>query len=144
MDQNLRSAIFSAVEKEPFAKTMGIELVELSEGCSKVTMRLLSESMDNLFSRAHGGAVFALIDEAFETACQTHGTVAVALNVSTTYVKSPEPGAFLTATATETSCTKRTASYDIKVTEDGGGLIAICQALAFRTGKPLPFFDKAD
>lgn len=140
MDQNLRSAIFSAVEKEPFAKAMGLKLVELSEGCSTVTMRLLPESMDNLFSRAHGGAVFALIDEAFETACQTHGTVAVALNVSTTYVKSPEPGAFLTATARETSLTKRTASYEIRVTEDGGGLIAICQALAFRTGKPLPFY----
>ncbi|MBI5843088.1 MAG: hotdog fold thioesterase [Deltaproteobacteria bacterium] len=144
MDQNLRSAIFSAVEKEPFAKTMGLRLVELSEGCSTVAMLLKPESMDNLFSRAHGGAVFALIDEAFETACQTHGTVAVALNVSTTYVKSPEPGANLTATAKETSLTKRTASYEIRVTEDGGGLIAICQALAFRTGKPLPFFEKAE
>ena len=38
--------------------------------------------------------------------------------------------------------TKKTASYDIRVTEKGGGkLIATCNALAFRTGKPIPFLD---
>jgi acyl-CoA thioesterase len=35
--------------------------------------------------------------------------------------------------------TKRTASYDIKVGNADGELIAVCQALAFRTGKPIPF-----
>jgi acyl-CoA thioesterase len=39
------------------------------------------------------------------------------------------------------NATKKTASYDIRVTEKGGKLIATCQALAFRTGKPIPFLD---
>jgi acyl-CoA thioesterase len=35
--------------------------------------------------------------------------------------------------------TKRTATYDIRVGDADGRLIAVCQALAFRTGKPIPF-----
>jgi acyl-CoA thioesterase len=38
--------------------------------------------------------------------------------------------------------TKRTANYEIRVTDGEGRLIATCQALAYRTGKPLPFLDR--
>jgi acyl-CoA thioesterase len=65
--------------------------------------------------------------------------VTVALNVSVNYVMSPESGARLRAEAREVSSTKRTASYDIRVSDREGRLIATCQALAYRTGKPLPF-----
>jgi uncharacterized protein (TIGR00369 family) len=82
---------------------------------------------------------FALIDEAFETAGQTDGTIAVALNVNVTYVSSPQPGVRLRAEAKQASQTKKTASYDIKVTDQNGILIATCSALAYRTGKPIPF-----
>ena len=92
--------------------------------------------MDNIYSRAHGGAVFGLIDEAFETAGQTEGTIAVALNVNITYVASPQPGVILKAEAKRVSQTKKTAGYEIKVTDEEGRLIATCQALAYRTGKP--------
>jgi acyl-CoA thioesterase len=83
--------------------------------------------------------VFGLIDEAFETAAQTGGTVAVAMNVNVTYIASPEPGTRLWAEARRIAQTKRTATYDIRVGDSHGRLIAVCQALAFRTGKPIPF-----
>ena len=139
MDRKIREAILQGVEREPFARTMNIELVELEEGFSAVEMTYEPETMDNLFSRAHGGAIFSLIDEAFETVCQTCGAVTVALNVSVTYVASPKGRARLRAEAREISSTKQTASYDIRVSDQEGRLIAFCQALAFRTGKPLPF-----
>ena len=139
MDRKIREAILQGVKREPFARTMNIELVELEEGFSAVEMNYEPETMDNLFSRAHGGAIFSLIDEAFETVCQTCGAVTVALNVSVTYVASPKDRARLRAEAREISSTKQTASYDIRVSDQDGRLIAFCQALAFRTGKPLPF-----
>jgi acyl-CoA thioesterase len=114
-------------------------LVELELGYSHVEMVYDPEAMDNIYQRTHGGAIYGLIDEAFETACQTHGTIAVALNVNVTYVASPSPKARLRAIAEEVSLTKKTASYAIKVTANGEQLIATCQALAFRTGKPLPW-----
>jgi acyl-CoA thioesterase len=139
MDQQIKNAIFNAVENEPFAKAMKIRLVELALGFSTVEMIYDPTHMNNIYARAHGGALFALIDEAFETASQTDGTIAVALNVNVTYVSSPEPGARLQSVAKRVSQTKKTASYDIRVTDGRDNLIATCSALAYRTGKPIPF-----
>ncbi|MBJ6724993.1 PaaI family thioesterase [Geomesophilobacter sediminis] len=139
MDEKIREAIFREVRQEPFAQALGIELVDLQDGFSAVEMTYVPERMNNLFARAHGGAIFGLIDEAFETVCQTIGRVTVALNVSVNYVATPEPGARLRAEARELTGTKRTASYDIRVTDDRGETIALCQALAYRTDKTLPF-----
>ena len=141
MDQTVKAAIFEAVKKEPFARALQMQLVDLEDGYSLVHMIYEPEKMNNIYARAHGGALYSLIDEAFETAGQTDGTIAVALNVNVTYVSSPEPGQRLQAEARRVSQTRKTASYDIKVTDNNGQVIALCQALAFRTGKaiPIPF-----
>jgi len=135
----VREAIQQAVKREPFAQSLEMELVELEDGYSVVRMVYDPDKMDNIYSRAHGGAVFGLIDEAFETAGQTGGTIAVALNVNITYIASPQPGVVLEARARRVSQTKKTAVYEIKVTDRDDSLIATCQALAYRTGKPIPF-----
>ncbi len=141
MDKSVRKAIVQAVTREPFAQAMNMELVELKDGYSAVRMVNDPDTMNNIYDRTHGGAVFGLIDEAFETAGQTDGTVAVALNVNVTYVSSPEPGVQLRAEARRVSRTKKTANYDIKVTDQNGRIVSLCQALAFRTGKPIPFLE---
>ena len=139
MEPAVRKALYDAVQKEPFAQAMKMQLVELEFGYAAVEMVYDPKAMNNIYERAHGGAIFGLIDEAFEAACQTDGTVAVALNVNVTYVSSPQAGLCLRAEARELCRTKKTASYDIKVTDKNGQLIATCQALAYRTGKPIPF-----
>jgi acyl-CoA thioesterase len=80
MDTRVKEAIFRKVEKGPFAQKFGIRLIDLNEGYSKVEMKFTPD-MENILGAAHGGALFALIDEAFETASNSHGTVAVALNM---------------------------------------------------------------
>ena len=142
MDKKLKKAIFNAVANEPFAQKMGMKLVDLKLEYSKVEMDYLPESMDNIYQRAHGGAIYSLIDEAFETSCQTHGTVAVALNISVSYTASPKPGARLTAESKEITRSKKIAHYDISVTDQDGNLIATAKTIAYRTGKPIPFYDK--
>ncbi len=139
MDPRVRQAIYHAVETEPFARALNMELIELELGYSAVEMIYDPSTMNNIYDRAHGGAIFGLIDEAFEAACQTEGTIAVALNVNVTYVSSPRAGKRLRAEARQVSRTKKTASFDIKVSEKDGPLIATCQALAYHTGKPIPF-----
>jgi len=139
MDPKIKKAIETAVKQEALAQTFKIDLVELETGRSVVAMDYLPETMSNIYDRAHGGAIYTLIDEAFETAGQTHGTIAVALNVNVTYIASPPDGARLHAEAREISRTKKTAVYDIKVWGPDKQAIATCQALAYRTGKPIPF-----
>jgi acyl-CoA thioesterase len=141
MDDKVKEAIFSQVEKEPFAKKFGLKLIDLGEGYSRVEMRF-TRDMENIFGMAHGGALFALIDEAFETASNSHGTVAVALNMNITYLSSPSPRSRLIAEAKESNRTPKTALYDIKVSDDQNNLIASCQALVYRKGTPLPFLER--
>lgn len=138
MDEKTRQAIFARVESEPFAQKFGIRLLELKSGYSSVEMNFTPD-MENIFGMAHGGAIFALIDTAFETACNSHGTMAVALNVSVNYLAAASPGVKLFAEAREVNLTRKTGNYEITVREETGQLIAICQALAYRKGIPLPF-----
>jgi acyl-CoA thioesterase len=138
MDEKVKAAIFRQVGKEPFARKFALRLVDLDVGYSKVEMNF-TQDMENIFGMAHGGALFALIDEAFETAANSHGTVAVALNMNITYIAAPSRGSRLIAEAKEFNRTNRTGVYDIKTTDDQGRLIASCQALVYRKGDPLPF-----
>ncbi|MEW5909790.1 MAG: PaaI family thioesterase [Thermodesulfobacteriota bacterium] len=139
MDEPVKKAILERVKTEPFAQALGMELVELDSGFSAVEMTYEPARMNNFYNRAHGGAVFALIDEAFETVGQTDGTIGVALNVNVTYISSPDPGTCLRAEARIVAQTKKTATYTITVTQKDDRLIASCQALLYKTGKPIPF-----
>ncbi len=139
MDQKVREAITNAIKRETFAQALNMKLVDLDDGYSVVEMVYTPENMNNMYDRAHGGALFGLMDEAFEAASQTKGTIAVALNVNITYVISPQPGCLLRAEAKRVSETKKTASFDIKITDPDNNMIATCQALVYQTGKPIPF-----
>ena len=139
MEQRVREAIANAIKRETFAQALNMKLVDLDDGYSVVEMVYTPENMNNMYDRAHGGALFGLIDEAFEAASQTKGTIAVALNVNITYVTSPQPGSLLRAEAKRVSETKKTASFDIKITDQDENMIATCQALVYQTGKPIPF-----
>jgi acyl-CoA thioesterase len=120
MDPKIKDAMRRQVEKEPFAKKLGLKLIDVDEGYALVEMKSTKE-MENIFQMIHGGAIFTLIDEAFEISCNSHGTVAVALNVNITYHKAPSPESTLK--------------------DEKENLIASCQALAYRKGDKLPFLE---
>lgn len=138
MDDEVINAIRQRVGSEPYARKLGLRLLQLGPGYALVEMNL-RDDMANIFGMAHGGAIFSLIDEAFEISCNTYGTVAVALNVTVTYHKPPAKGGTLRAESREIYRSKRTAAYEIKVTEGDDSLIASCQALAYRKEEKLPF-----
>jgi acyl-CoA thioesterase len=141
MDEIVKQAIFHQIEKEPYARNLGLKLLQLQEGFARVEMSFTGE-LENIFGMAHGGAIFSLMDAAFEVASNSHGTMAVALNMNVNYLASPAKGALLTAEAREIHRTRRTATYDIRATDDTGKLLATCQALVYRLDKPLPFLEK--
>ena len=142
MEQRIKEAMQRQVEREPFAKKLGLRLIDVDEGYALVEMKC-TEEMENIFQMTHGGAIFTLIDEAFEISCNSHGTVAVALNVNITYHKAPAPNSTLRAESKEVAKTRRTGNYYITVKDDKDHLIASCQALAYRMGDKLPFMETA-
>jgi acyl-CoA thioesterase len=137
MEEDKKARYFRRVAEEPFARLLDIRLKDVAEGYALVEMEYTA-AMDNIYSNAHGGAIFSLIDEAFEISSNSHDRVSVALNMNVTYMKAPKKGDILTAESRETHRTKRTASYYITVRDDEG-LIAVCQALVYRKDQPIPF-----
>ena len=138
MDQKLCDDLVLRSRSGLYGKMLGIEVVKIDAGYALVRMSLRPE-LENIFGVTHGGALFSLIDEAFQLASNSHGIWAVALNVSITYMAVPKPNTVLEARAEELNRTKRTASYYCDVREkEGGRLIATAQALAYRTGKEIP------
>jgi len=137
-DKKDMDAIRQRVAREPYARKMGLKLLRLEPGYALVEMGLDRE-MANIFDMTHGGAIFSLIDEAFEISCNSHGTVAVALSMTVTYHNPPTKAGVLRAESKEIYRSRKTATYDIKVTENENILIASCQALAYRKQEKLPF-----
>src|SRR4030067_639609 len=130
--------ITQRVAEEPFARLLGMQLKDIGPGPSIVEMVFRPE-MENIHNMAHGGAIFALIDEAFETASNSHGTVAVALNMNITHISAPPVGPPRRAEQKGLPPPRRTASYLITVIDDQQNLVATCQALVYRKDEKLPF-----
>lgn len=142
MNERKKNAYFKQVGNEPFANLLGISLKDVAEGYALCEMKYTGD-MDNIYRNAHGGAIFGLIDEAFEISSNSHDNVAVALNMNVTYMKPPKKGSLLTAESRETHRTKRTASYYITVRE-GEDMIAVCQALVYRKSDAIPFLEEKE
>jgi len=138
MEKEVIEAIKRRVANEPYARKLGLTLLKVELGYALVEMAL-SDDMKNIFHMTHGGAIFSLIDEAFEISCNTYGTMAVALSMTITYHRSPTEGGVLRAESREVYRSAKTATYDIKVTEGDYTLIASCLALAYRKKERLPF-----
>ena len=135
-------------EKEPYPKLLGIEVLEIKPGYARVSMQF-KPGMQNIFGMLHGGAVFSLLDEAFQLACNARGEVAVAQQVNTYFLAAANPGAYLIAEAKELNATRKTALYEILVFEaslDGqlGRKLASAQAMAYRKGGELPFDESGE
>jgi acyl-CoA thioesterase len=120
-------ALFS---RDRFAKLNGIELVEVGEG--RATARMVVEDRHlNGVDVAQGGAIFTLADLAFAAACNSHGTIAVAINVSISFVQAARPGV-LTAEATEVAMNPKLSSCTVHVKDGAGSLVAVFQGMAYR------------
>ena len=140
METAIIRAIRDRVEHEGYARKLGMQLTALEPGHAIVEMGPQDDT-GNIFGMTHGGAIFSLMDEAFQVSCNSYGTIAVALHVSATYHLSPERNATLRAESTEIHRSNKTSTYDIRVTDDEGNLIASCIALAYRKKAKLPFLE---
>ncbi len=131
-------ALEEQFRKEPYAHIFGIEIVELTPGRALVKMET-TQRMNNIFNMIHGAAIYSLVDAAFELTVNSHGTVAVALSVNMSYLNAAAPGEVLLAEGREVNRSPRISTCEIRVTGEGGRLVATCQALAYRKKDPLPF-----
>jgi len=118
------------LENDRFAKHLGIEMLEYGQGRAKARMEVKQHHL-NSAGMLHGGAIFALADAVFSAASNSHGTLAVAINVSISYFKAVKSGVLI-AEADEASINPRLATYSITVIDDKGNKIALFQGTVYR------------
>lgn len=126
-------AFFSTEDK--FARHAGIELVDAGLGWAKASMKIEAFHFNGA-GTVHGGAIFTLADFAFAVASNSHGTIAMGINTSMSFVKAALKGT-LYAEATEVSRNAKLASYSVTITDDIGDVVAIFQGMAYRKKEPI-------
>ena len=127
--------ILQLLDKDRFARLTGIELLEVSEGKAKARLKISDQHLNGV-GIAHGGAIFTLADFVFAAASNSHETVAVAINVSISYLKAVFTGT-LVAEGWEVAINPKLASYTVQVRDERGNLVAIFQGMAYRKKDPI-------
>jgi len=118
------------VQKDAFARHIGVEVLEHGKGTARARMEIGNNHL-NSAGMVHGGAIFSLADAVFSIASNSHGTLAVAINVSISFFKAATGGT-LFAEAEEVSINPKLATYLITVTDDAGNKIALFQGTVYR------------
>lgn len=124
------------MENDFFSQWLGIEVLEIKEGYSKIQMTVRKE-MVNGFGIVHGGIPFSLADSAFAFACNNRNNLSVALDTSINFIKPVHVGDELTAEAIEIHNGRSTGLYHITITNQHKHTIALFKGLCFRTNKSL-------
>ncbi len=120
---------------DEFAKHVGIELLSVDKGSARAQMRVQDHHL-NMAHVVHGGAIFTLADYVFAVASNSHGTLALAVQANINYLKAVR-GGIIYAEAREVSLHRKLATYEIKVTDEPGELIATFQGIVYRKDQPL-------
>jgi len=120
---------------DQFAKHIGAEIVSFGEGTATVKMPIHEHHLNSL-RVVHGGAIFALADVAFAVSSNSHGTLAMAINASISFVKAARKGT-LTADAREISLNPKLSTYTIDITDDDGDQIATFHGMTYRKKETL-------
>jgi acyl-CoA thioesterase len=124
------------MQNDYFSQWMGVEVLEVKEGYSRIKMTIRKE-MVNGFGIVHGGLPFSLADSAFAFACNNRNNLSVALDVTITFTKAVNVGDELTAEAKEVHNGRSTGVYLITVINQKNEQVALFKGTCFRTGKTL-------
>ena len=128
--------VANMLEKDLFSQWLGISIIEIKEGYSKIKMTVRPE-MINGFGIVHGGITFSLADSAFAFACNNRNVLSVALDTSINFLKPVHIDDVLIAEATELHNGRSTGLYHINITNQQNETVAVFKGTCFRTSKSL-------
>ena len=135
-DSLANNVVDRMMQDDLFSQWLGIKVLEIREGYSKIQMTL-REEMLNGFGVIHGGICFSLADSAFAFACNNRNNLSMALDTNITFTKATRPGDVLTAETKEIHNGRSTGLYLITVTNQNEEQVALFKGTCFRTGKTL-------
>ena len=135
-DALANTVVSHMMEHDLFSQWLGIEVLEIKEGYSKIKMTVRKE-MINGFGIVHGGIAFSLADSAFAFACNNRNVLSVALDTSINFIKPVHVDDVLIAEAEELHNGKSTGLYHITISNQKNHEVAVFKGLCYRTDKSL-------
>ena len=124
-------------EKDVFATSNGIKLVEAKPGYAKSSMEI-KPSHYNSVGIVHGGALFTLADFTFAVASNSHGRIALAIDAEISFFKATTNGT-LTAEAKEISLNGKLGTYLVEITNEANEHIAHFKGTVYRKKDKIEF-----
>ena len=122
------------LKRDRFTEWLGLKIDEHRKGYCKLHY-IVTDTMLNGFDNIHGGVLFSAADSAFAFACNSHGIITVALDVTISFTQPAKAGDLLTVEATEVYLGNKIGLYDVRTTNEKGELVALFKGTAYRTSK---------
>jgi acyl-CoA thioesterase len=121
--------------RDRFAAHTGIEIAEAAPGYCRAYLVIEDKHMNGA-NVVQGGAIFTLADLAFAVASNSHGQLALAINVNISFLQGKKTGT-LFATAKEVKEPGRIGAYDVLVTDEEDSIVARFNGLVYRKKEKL-------
>ncbi|MDR6517201.1 PaaI family thioesterase [Chryseobacterium camelliae] len=122
------------LSQDHFSQWMNIRLIEVREHYCLIEMPIKKEMINGL-KTVHGGVTFAFADSALAFSSNNSGDAAVALNCVINFTKAGKEGDVFRAESVLANETRKTAVYDIKITNQNNELVAKFVGTVYKIGK---------
>lgn len=118
-----RSRVEEMLEADAYARSLGVELVSVSDTEIVIEMVVRPEHL-NFLELGHGGMVFSLADCAFSLGSNAAGDRAVAIDTHLVLTAASRLGDHLRASVHEVSRGRTLGTYRVDVTREDGRKVA--------------------
>ena len=136
MSHTPQQVVAQMLKDDLFSQWLKIEVIEITEGYSKIKMTVRKEMINGL-GIVHGGIAFSLADSAFAFACNNRNVLSVALDTSINFLKPVQVGDILIAEAKELHNGKSTGLYQVSISNQQQHMVALFKGTCFRTQRKL-------
>jgi acyl-CoA thioesterase len=114
---------------DPFTSSLGIQVEAHEPGYCRTSVTV-TRAMLNGAGVPQGGLIFSLAHRALDGASSSDGVPVRPLTISISFVTSVPVGTRLLAEAREAHRDGHTSLYFVRVTDESGRLVALCEAMA--------------
>jgi acyl-CoA thioesterase len=118
------------VGKDPIAMFLGINVDEVKEGYARCSITVKPEYL-NAVERAHGSIIHAVADQAFAVACNSMGSLGIALSMTLNYLAGAADGERIFAEAMPIHVGRKISTWRIEVRGVNDTLIASGESIAY-------------
>ncbi len=123
----LHDRVLRLLQASASARSMNMQLLRAADG--EVALGFtITESMINSSGVCQGGYIFSLGDTAAAYACLTRHSRAATQWADIAFVAAARPGERVCALATEVARARRSAVYDVRITDSTDKVIALMRA----------------